>query len=169
VSYVFSRGALGAVPGLYAPSSAAMVQMSAASIPPPPSGAGYIWVPPASGKAGYWRRALPGETGQTAEKAGITVVTPETRRPDPRPKPSDTIRAQCAASGMPPELVEECVKRALAKGATRGGGTVEEMNLEFQAAQASKRRKYLIYGALGLGAVGLIYYLRKREKRGEES
>lgn len=160
MSYVVRRSALGA---LFA-SGSPMQSQIAAAVPPPPSGAGYVWVPPAGGAAGYWRRALPSETGKTAEQAGINVVTPETRPPDPRTRPSDTIRAQCVASGMPAELVEECVRRALAKGATRAGGTLEEMNREFVAAQAEKRRKYFIYGGLALGAVGLYWYLRRGKR-----
>ncbi len=162
MSYVVRRrSALGA---LYASGSPALAQAAAASVPPPPSGTGYVWVPATSTTAGYWRRALPGETGKTAEQASITIVTPETRQPDPRPKASDTIRAQCIASGMPTELVEECVRRALAAGATRAGGTIEQMNAEFQAAQAAKRRDYLLYGGLALGAVGLYLYLRRGKR-----
>lgn len=158
---------MGAVPGLYA-GTIAQSQVSTATPSTPAPGPGYVWVPPTVDppRAGYWRRAMAGEAGLTAEQAGITVVTPETRQPDPRTQTAaataERLRAECAASGMPSHLVEECVRRAA--GARHAKSIIDQMYAEQQAAGGGAR-SLLLYGGLAAAALGLYWYLRKgREK-----
>jgi hypothetical protein len=94
---------------------------------PPAPGSGYVWVAPAGGKAGYWRRAMAGETGTSGGGAVTQHVRllpglSETRKWDGSQwvvveTVSSQRRKECEA-GLPPQYVDACVRLAERSGST---------------------------------------------------
>jgi hypothetical protein len=93
---------------------------------PPAPGPGYVWVPPAGGKAGYWRRAMRGEVGTSGEGAvvqrvhvggqveirkwdGTKWVTVETKQEIVRPGKSGISNAAICAQ-LPKETAARCAE-----------------------------------------------------------
>ena len=144
---------------------------------------GFAWVPPAAGRAGYWRRAKVGECGsgppdgmkKTVHKgAGLaeTFIARGGKWISQGIKKSPA-RVACEKAQIPAPFLPRCVE-------LRGQGIsmeaiIEQLIKEAEAAgvpvtpgapAAAPRRRFpwlLIAG--GLGAAGLVIYLRKRRRR----
>lgn len=160
--------------------------VSKTSCPPEMVGQGFVWVPPAGGKAGFWRRAKAGECGQrppdgmerrVRHPGGITEVL-EARggqwvRKAIIKSPS---RKECEEVGIPEPFLIRCVELRdqrksmkdvidiLIKEAEAAGGSLMPGGAPAPVATAPARFPWLLVAG-GAGVVGLVLFLRRRKAR----